>query len=239
MPKPRRRRATTGSPQTATRPLRTPRPRFSLRVARLPRLDEPIDGRLERYAHPEPLGLTDEGAVDQLELGRPAGLDVLEHRREMPVAALRREDVHLPRVVVQLDARGCGYRLSLVDEVADEVAEVEELRRLGEVEVVRELRQRGDAVHRRVEDQLRPLRRAQVRERLRLQAARLDQLGSTARVALRCAAIGADPRRGVEDVLDVRVAVPRADAEREGREERPLAVRGDELLRLESILNSQ
>ena len=153
------------------------------------------------------------------------------------MAALGREDVHLPRVVVQLDARRGGDRLALVDEVADETAEVGELLGLGEVEVVREARQRGDAVHRRVEDQLRPLRRPQVGERLGLQPARVDQLGDPARVRLRRAAIRPDPGRGVEDVLDVRVAVARAAHERDGGEERPLAVRRHDLLRTEPVLD--
>src|SRR5205814_1165094 len=77
---------------------------------------------------------------------------------------------------------------------------------LREVEVVREARQRGDTVHRRVEDQLRPLRGTQVWEGLGLQPARLDQLRDTARVVLGRAAVGPDPGGGVEDVLDVRIA---------------------------------
>ena len=78
--------------------------------------------------------LAHERAVDRLELGRPARLDVLEHRREVPVATLGREDVHLPRVVVHLDAGRERDGAALVDEVADEVAEIGEplgLRRSG------------------------------------------------------------------------------------------------------------
>src|SRR5205823_11846991 len=119
--------------------------------------------------HTEPLGFAYEGAVDQLELGRPARFDVLEHRREVPVPALGREYVHLPRVVVQLDACGVRDRLPLVDEVANEVAEVRQRLGLGEVEVMRKTGECSDAVYGRVEDQLRPLRRPQIGEGLRLQ----------------------------------------------------------------------
>ena len=47
----------------------------------------------------------------------------------------------------------------------------------------------------------------------------------------------ADPRRGVEDVLDVVVRVARAAHERDGGEERPVAVSGDDLLRAEAVLD--
>ena len=216
---------------------RLPRREVRYRVARLPRLDEPIERGLEGHLDPVLLGLAHEGAVDQLDLGRPPRLDVLEHRGEVPVAAPGREHVHLPRVVVQLDTGRGGDRLALVDEIADEMAKVGEPLGLGEVEVVGEARQRGDAVHRRVEDQLRPLRRAQIGERLRLQPARDDQLRDPARVRLRRAAVGADPGGGVEDVLDVRVAVTRAAHERDRGEERPLAVRRHDLLRTEPVLD--
>ena len=116
--------------------------------------------------------------------------------------ALRGEHVHLPRVLPQLDARGGGDGLALVDEVADEIAEVAELLDLGEVGVVRQPGQRGDGVHGRVEDQLRPLRGPQVVERLRLQAGRGDQRGDRARIGGSRAAVRADPGRRVEDVLD-------------------------------------
>ena len=82
---------------------------------------------MQRHRHAEPLGLPDERAGDVLDLGRAAGLDVLEHRRVVPAAALRGEDVHLPRVLVQLDAGRRGDLLALLDQAVDEVAEVARL----------------------------------------------------------------------------------------------------------------
>ena len=54
----------------------------------------------------------------------------------MCAAALGREDVHLPRIVAQLDS-GCGNALALGHELLDEPAQV---LRIGEVEVVGETR---------------------------------------------------------------------------------------------------
>ena len=97
--------------------------------------------------------------------------------------------------------------------------------------------ERRDRVHGRVEDQLRPLRGPQVVERLRLQARGRDQVGDGVRVGGRRAAVRADPGRRVEDVLDVRVAVARAAHERDRREERPRALRADDLLGAEPVLH--
>ena len=95
---------------------------------------------MERHGNVAPLGLADERARDELDLGLPVRVDVLEHRRVVRRAALRREHVHLPGVVVELDARGGRDGLPLVDEAVDEVAEVARLGLLREVEVVRETR---------------------------------------------------------------------------------------------------
>ena len=93
---------------------------------------------MERHRHVTPLGLADERSRDELDLGLPVRVDVLEHRGIVRRAALRREDVHLPRLVVQLDSRGCGDGLALVDEPVHEVAEVARLRLLREVRIVTE-----------------------------------------------------------------------------------------------------
>ncbi len=87
-----------------------------------------------------PVRLADERAGDQLDLGRPVRLDVLEHRRVVPVAALRREHVHLPRILASSTPAAAGGRLALVDEVAHEQAEVAVVLDLREVEVVRRAR---------------------------------------------------------------------------------------------------
>ena len=150
---------------------------------------------MERHGYVTPLRLADERARDQLDLGLPVRVDVLEHRRVVRRAALRREDVHLPRVVVQLDSRGCSDGLALVDEAVHEVAEVARLRLLREVEVVRKPGQRRRRVDRCVEDELRPLRRPEIRERLGLQPRRDDR-------ARRCPARRrtASPRTGPSHV---------------------------------------
>ena len=91
---------------------------------------------------------------------------------------------------------------------------------------MREVGERRDRVHRRVEDQLRPLRRPQVgegaRPQARLDEQRLDLLRVLER---RRAGERPEPRLGVELVLDVRVGVADAAHERDGRDQRPLAVR--------------
>ena len=104
---------------------------------------------MQRYRDVVPLGLADERAGDQLDLGLPLRIDVLEHRGVVRRPALRREHVHLPRVVVQLDPRGRCHRLALVHEAVHEVPEIARLRLGGEVRVVREPGQRGDGVDRR------------------------------------------------------------------------------------------
>ena len=81
-----------------------------------------VDRLLQRRVHPVLARLADERAVDQLDLGRTARLDVLEHRREVRAAAPGREHVHLPRIVVQLDARRTRNRLPLVDQRVHEAA---------------------------------------------------------------------------------------------------------------------
>ena len=78
--------------------------------------------------------------------------DVLEHRRIVRRPAPRREHVHLPRILVELDPGRRRDRLALVDELVDEVAEVAGLLLRREVRVVRQPGERGDGVHRRVED---------------------------------------------------------------------------------------
>src|SRR5581483_2869028 len=174
---------------------------------RLLRLDEPVHGGVQRNGNAQPSGLTDERPGDQVDLRPPACFDVLQHRRIVGAAAARREHVHLPGVVVQLDARRGGHRLALLDQRAHEVAEG--LGRLlgGEVPVVGQAGEGGDGVDGGIEDQLRPLGGPQVGQRLRLEARRPDQ-----RRDLRDALEGrlfvrAEPGLGVEDVLDLGVRV--------------------------------
>src|SRR5262245_50394594 len=74
-------------------------PRFLLR------LHEPVERRVQWHCDPVALRLADERAGDQVDLGRPVCFDVFEHRRIVRMAALGGVDVHLPRVLVELDAR--------------------------------------------------------------------------------------------------------------------------------------
>ncbi len=119
----------------------------------------------------------------------------------MRVATLGREDVHRPGVLVERDADCGGDRLTLADQIVDEVAEIGDVGLGREVGVVGEAREGSDRVDGGVEDELRPLRRPEVGERLGLQAAAADQLGDLLRVGVRRAFGRADPRRRVEDVL--------------------------------------
>ena len=89
---------------------------------------------------------------------------------------------------------------------------------------VRQVGQRGDGVHGRVEDQLRPLRRAKVGERAGAQARVDEQLLDLLRLLVgRRPGEGPEPRLGVELVLDVRVGVADAAHERHGGDQRPVA----------------
>ena len=103
--------------------------------------------------------------------------------------------------------------------------------------VVREPGQRGDAVHGRVEDQLRPARGLQVGHWLHLQ----PRLGDQRRCALgegeRSVVIGRQPGRRVEHVLDVVVGELRPAHEGDRRELRPGAVLPDRLLGAQAVLN--
>src|ERR1043165_1944815 len=105
---------------------------------------------MQRHGDVPRLGLTYERARDQLDLRLPARVDVLEHRRVVRIAALRREDVHLPRIVVQLDSRCGGDGLALVDEPVDEMPELTRRALLRAVEVVPEPGQRSRRVDRGV-----------------------------------------------------------------------------------------
>src|SRR4026209_89910 len=138
--------------------------------------DQRVEQSMERDGHVVPFRLPDERAGDQLDLGLAVRVDVLEHLRVVRRASFRREDVHLPRVVVELDARGRRHGLPLFDETMHEVTELARPRLLREVQVVRESRQRRGRVDRRIEDELRPLSGTQVEERLGLQARRDDRV---------------------------------------------------------------
>ena len=79
---------------------------------------------MQRHWNGSSFRLADERAGDELDLGLTVRVDVLEHRRVVRRAPLRREHVHLPRVVVELDPGGGRDCLPLVDEPVDEVAEL-------------------------------------------------------------------------------------------------------------------
>ena len=122
------------------------------------------EGGVQRHRHAVSPRLPDERARDELDLGRTARADVLEHRGNVRISALGGcglaatdgVDVHLPGILVQLDTGCGGDPLSLLDEAADEVSEVARARELRELADVGEVSERGDGVDRRVEDELRP-----------------------------------------------------------------------------------
>src|SRR6476659_6950545 len=79
------------------------------------RLDESVERRVQWHCDPVALCLADERAGDQVDLGRPVCFDVFEHRRIVRVASLRRVHVHLPRILIEFDARRRRDGLALVD----------------------------------------------------------------------------------------------------------------------------
>src|SRR5919106_3291176 len=198
---------------------------LGLRIRGLPGFHERVERLVEGRRNGEPLPFANERAVDQLHLRRASRADVLEHRRMVRATPLRGVHVHLPGVIVHLDAGGVRHALALVDERVDELPEVA----LGEVEVVREAGERRDAVDGRVEDQLRPLRGPQVGERPRLQARGDDQARGLLRELGRRVAVRPQPGLRVEHVLHVRVRAARAAHEGHSGEQAPIAVAPDDL----------
>src|SRR5213080_3972093 len=83
--------------------LRRPFSHGPLRIRGLSGFHEAVEGRLERH-------------LDAV----PPRLDVFQHRRVVPASAPRREDVHLPRVLLQLDAGRGGDALALLDQLEDQ-----------------------------------------------------------------------------------------------------------------------
>jgi len=149
--------------------------------------------------------------------------------------ALGREHVHLPRIVVQLDPRGGGNGLALLDQVVHEVAEIRRVLACREMPVVRQPGERGNRVDSGVEDQLRPLCGQQVGQRFDVQAGARNQRGGLLHDGERRVLVGAEPRLRVEHVLDVRVGVARPAHERHARDDRPRPGRAHRLLGPEAV----
>ena len=151
---------------------------------------------------------------------------------------LGREHVHLPRVLPELDARQPRRRPCPRRRGRARAAEVAQFCDLREVEVVRQPRQRRDGVDGRVEDQLRPLRGPQVVEGLAPSGPTRTISSATSR-----ASAGVVARYG-----PIQVAVSRtySTSVSEWRvplmnvtdgEQRPVAVRADDLLGAEPVLH--
>ena len=118
--------------------------------------DQGRDGLVERGRDAVLTPEADDAAVEPVDLGRPASLDVLEHRRLVAVRDLGLGGMVDQRlgVGVEHDPLRCGDGLALVDEPADEPAQVGALADAP----VREPGERADRVRRGVEDHLAPLR---------------------------------------------------------------------------------
>ena len=98
------------------------------------------------------------------------------------------------------------------NQFVQEMAEIAEFSFGSEVRRVRQLGQRGDGVHRRVEDQLRPLRRTSIVQSFGLQSRCIDQCGQffdqlEGRV---CRLERPHPGRSIEFVVHVIVGKARA-----------------------------
>ena len=179
-----------------------------------------------------------ERARDQLDLGRAARLDVLEHGRVVRAAPLRREHVHLPRVLVQLDPGGGGDRLALVDEGVDEMAEVGWL-----APRPRSAASCGSPVSAATAftvalkisfDHWAGRRSGKARA---FRPERSISAASSSTRVVRDPVVRAEPGLRVEDVLDVRVVVPRAAHEGDAGDERPVPVPAHDLLGAEAVLD--
>src|SRR3954454_13303211 len=110
------------------------------RVRLLFRLDQALERCMQRSIDPMALRLSHERTGDQIDLGAPASLDVPQHRWIVRAPSPGGEHVHLPGVVVQLDALGRRDGLALLDQPEDEVTEIRGLLAGGEVPVVGTLR---------------------------------------------------------------------------------------------------
>ena len=155
----------------------------------------------------------------------------------MRAPSLRGQEVHLPRIVLQIDTGRRGHAFAFLDQVMDEMSEIRDVGLRGEVLVVRQAGQGGDAVHGGIEDELRPLGRAEVGQRLGLKARLREQCGDRLHALEGGVPIRAKPRRCVEDVLHVRVGVLRSAHERHRGHERPVAVTADHVLRAQAVLD--
>ena len=117
---------------------------------------------------PEAVAEADDAAVQVVDLGAPARLDVLEHAGLVVVAHLGLGGVVDQRlgVGVERDALGARDGLALVDQAADERAQVGPLADAA----VRQAGERAERIRGRVEDDLAPLRRPRVGDRVRRHA---------------------------------------------------------------------
>ena len=125
--------------------------------------DQLRERAVERRVDAVAVAERDDRAVQEVDLGLAAGLDVLEHRRLVPVGDVLAGGVveELLGAHVEHDPLRVGDGASLGHHRPGELAG----RRLGDLPV-RAPGQRGDRVRGGVEDQLPPLGAARVRERM-------------------------------------------------------------------------
>jgi len=101
--------------------------------------------------------------------------DIVKHGRW--VISHGADSVHLPGVFMQANPGCLCDSLAFVDQGVQQMAEVGEFRFVGKVRRVRQARQSGDAIYRRIKNQLGPLRGAGVFERLGFESGRDDEIG--------------------------------------------------------------
>src|SRR5215469_18427811 len=146
--------------------------------------------------------------------------------------------IHRPRVFVEPYPGGGGHGFAFLDQGMQQVSKVRELRLSRKVGRMRKAGQGRHAVHRSVKNQLGPLCRTRIPQRVRLESALYQQLGSLLHYCERRVARlkWPKPSRRIEFVLDMCIAVPRSTHECRPTDNMPASMCRDDLLAAQAIL---
>jgi len=150
---------------------------FVLKVpSRFFALDEPVDRGVQRRWHADTLRFASDGARKKINLGRQLIADIVKHGRR--VISHGANSIHFPGIFGKANASRLGHSLAFIDQRVQQMAEVGEFPFVGKVRRVRQARQSGDAIHRRIKNQLGPLRGPGVFERLGFETGGDNEIGS-------------------------------------------------------------
>ena len=117
---------------------------------------------MQRRACAHAFCLAGDGPSKKLNLSLVVVLHIVEHGSGM--IGWSTNLVHFPGIFGQRDTHGLGHLLPFLDQIVQQPPQIAEARFLGECGTVRKSGQRAHSIHRGVEDQLGPLRRARVLE---------------------------------------------------------------------------